>query len=274
MTRTKFLALVLGWVVAVGLFAAGSASADSRGYQVRNYTAHTLKLDDVKSVAKGRGTYDLEFEGRPRSGSTITPGGVDDWELKWAFGGGYAAHLIYTVLGDRDARVNVTITTSTFSNDSTCRVTGLAGSFCIAEGLRISLRKGEPRCLRPAADGVDWSGCDMQHRGLERAKLAGADLRGTNLSHAFLRGADLRRANLRGGSLERADLLDIEFVGTNLIDTNLDRITVDRGIPADGASCRRAWELTPGVDYDNGFLSVATKEQGRQLWACYWPKGT
>lgn len=76
----------------------------------------------------------MRFEGRPPDGSTLKPGGVDGWELEY-LPGETSAILKYRI-GDNDGIVEYTIKTSTFSNDSSCKVTPGAGK-CSAGGLQM-----------------------------------------------------------------------------------------------------------------------------------------
>ena len=75
-------------------------------------------------------------EGRPGDGSLINPGGSQQWELKYVFGNTYAAELKYSVVGS-NAIVTYTIETSTFSNDSACKVTPSNAGKCSAHGTSL-----------------------------------------------------------------------------------------------------------------------------------------
>ena len=83
----------------------------------------------------------IAFEGRPSDGSTLKPGAVDAWELKYGFQETHAAELKYKVLGT-DAIVTYTIETSTYTNDSACKVTPPSAGKCTAGGLQLTFAKG------------------------------------------------------------------------------------------------------------------------------------
>lgn len=70
----------------------------------------------------------------------------------------------------------------------------------------------------PAAPGVDWSGCDLDH-----ADLAGADLANADLSGAGLSGADLYDATLGSADLSSADLTNANLTSAWLQKTDLDQ---------------------------------------------------
>jgi hypothetical protein len=126
----------------------GVASAASRGYDVHNRSGHTLRLEKAEHLPTVlcNGSicvpthHPMDFEGRPENGSLIRPGGKDRWELKYGFGYTYAAVLKYKVEGT-DATFEATIQTSTFSNDSACKVVPASAGKCTAEGTSISFNK-------------------------------------------------------------------------------------------------------------------------------------
>ena len=132
-------------VAATLLTQTGIASAASRGYDVHNASKHTLKLEKAEPlpnvICNGTicvpATHPMDFEGRPANGSTIKPGGKDRWELKYGFGLTYAAVLKYKVEGT-DATFEATIQTSTFSNDSACKVVPASAGRCTAGGTTIT----------------------------------------------------------------------------------------------------------------------------------------
>jgi hypothetical protein len=82
--RTTFrtCAAVLGCAL-VGLVLAGPAAATSRSFTIVNLSSHALELETVKGLS-----YHFGFEGRPRDGERLMPGGVHDWELQdgWTVG--------------------------------------------------------------------------------------------------------------------------------------------------------------------------------------------
>ena len=228
----RWLSAIVACVLMGVLWAAGSASAASRGYLIHNYIDRDLRVVGATSVPADPGVfYHFGFEGRPPDEAVLkSRDGVQDWQLKYQFGRSYAARLLYKIQGT-DGSVSFRIQTSTTSNDSTCEVTGVSGYFCTAEGLVLSVRRGGPRCLAAPADRVDWSGCDKRQSNLGGAHLQHADLRRTNLSssflgnaqlqHADLKGADLRGAGLEDAQLQNADLTALDLSGTSLIRANL-----------------------------------------------------
>jgi Pentapeptide repeats (8 copies) len=201
----RWLSAIAACVLMGLLWAAGSASAASRGYLIHNYIDGDLRVVGATSVPADPGVfYHFGFEGRPHDDAVLeSRGGVQDWQLKYEFGRSYAARLLYKIQGT-DGSVAFRIQTSTTSNDSTCEITGVSGYFCTAEGLVLSVRKGGPRCLAAPADRVDWSGCDKRQSNLGGAHLQHADLRRTNLSSSFLGNAQLQHADLKGADLRGA----------------------------------------------------------------------
>ena len=125
----------------------GVASAASRGYDVHNQSHHTLKLEKAEHLPTVlcNGSicvpthHPMDFEGRPADGSLIKPSGKDRWELKYGFGYTYAAVLKYKVEGT-DATFEATIQTSTFSNDSACKVVPASAGKCTAAGTSITFK--------------------------------------------------------------------------------------------------------------------------------------
>lgn len=246
----RWLSAIVACVLMGVLWAAGPASASSRGYLIHNYTDHDLRVVGATSVPADPGVfYHFGFEGRPHDGTVLkSREGVQDWQLKYEFGRSYAARLLYKIHGT-DGSVAFRIQTSTTSNDSTCEITGVSGYFCTAEGLVLSVRKGGPRCLAAPADRIDWSGCDKRQSNLGGAHLQHADLRRTNLSssflgnarlqHADLTGADLRGAGLEEAQLQHADLKGADVRGTGLEDAQLQNADLT-GLDLSGTSLIRA----------------------------------
>jgi hypothetical protein len=142
--RARVLAIMLSCVAMTALLFAGSASAASRGYRLHNKSDHTLKLIAATPLptvlCNGaicvKTDHPMDFEGRPANDSLLKPGATDAWELKYVFGHTYAAELKYKVVGS-DATVTYTIETSTFSNDSACKVSPPSAGKCSAGGTSL-----------------------------------------------------------------------------------------------------------------------------------------
>jgi hypothetical protein len=125
----------------------GVASAASRGYDVHNKSHHTLRLEKAEHVPTVLcnasicvpTSHPMEFEGRPANGSQIKPSASQRWELKYGFGYTYAAVLKYKVEGT-DATFEATIETSTFSNNSACKVVPASAGSCTAGGTSITFK--------------------------------------------------------------------------------------------------------------------------------------
>jgi hypothetical protein len=125
----------------------GVANAASRGYRIHNEGSHALKLEKAAAiptvVCNGSicvPTYfPMEFEGRPANGSVLKPSASDTWELKYGFGYNYAAAVTYKVEGT-GATFETTLETSTFSNNSTCKITPSSAGTCTAKGLNITVK--------------------------------------------------------------------------------------------------------------------------------------
>jgi uncharacterized protein YjbI with pentapeptide repeats len=285
MGRKGLFAMLLGCVVAAGLFAAGPASAASRGYRLHNYINHDLKLQGATPVSNGSGVYNMDFEGRPKAGSVLRSEAQHEWELKWAFAQTYAAKLTYTINGT-DGSVEFTIISSTFTNNSSCEITGVTGFFCRAEGLTLSLRKGGPKCLAPPANHVDWSGCDQRGAYLYYAPLNGARLEAVNLSDSYMNsvqadGADLRHANLqfaylRDGQLRSAHLNDAKMDYAYLYSAELARAELPgadlTAANLTKASMRRV-DLR-GADMTFAILRDTDLSEARCNDQTVWPNGT
>lgn len=142
--RTRTLAIMLSCVAMTALLFAGSASAASRGYRLHNKSNHTLKLIEASRlptyVCNGticvKSEHPMDFEGRPANGSLLKPGATDAWELKYSFGDTYAAELKYKIVGTDDT-VTYTIETSTFTNNSACKVNPPSAGKCTAGGTSL-----------------------------------------------------------------------------------------------------------------------------------------
>ncbi len=145
-TRMRTLSVLLACAATAALFTAGPASAASRGYRLHNTSSHTLKLEAAKPlpgfVCNGTICVDtgqpMAFEGRPGNGSLLPSGGVDAWELKYEFGKTYGAQLKYDIVGG--GSVDYTIETSTFTNNSACKVVPASAGTCTAHGLSLTFK--------------------------------------------------------------------------------------------------------------------------------------
>ena len=88
----------------------------------------------------------MEFEGRPKDGSSLQPGKSETWDLKYGFSifGGvqYAANFSYKVQGT-DAVVDYNIYTYSTSNESSCKVTPAAPGLALDVA---SLEREHRRC--------------------------------------------------------------------------------------------------------------------------------
>lgn len=140
------LVLVLGCALA-----AGTASADSRGFKVTNKSNNALTVLTAQRVVEAPCagcapvSFEMEFEGRPKDGATLKPAGTNAWELKYWFslfnqGPHYAAEVIYKINGT-PAAVVWNIYTYNFSNESTCELHGelpvIVKFGCKAQGLNL-----------------------------------------------------------------------------------------------------------------------------------------
>ena len=124
-----------------------------------------------------------------------------------------------------------------------------------------------PDCNKPAAPGINWSGCklegksvsgkDLSHARLDNgdfrqsdfhgSKMVGAqlayanfisaDLRYTDLASARLVGADLRRADLSNARLDKADLSYANLAGAKLGGASLKQTRLGKTIWFDGRVC-------------------------------------
>ncbi len=81
-------------------------------------------------------------------------------------------------------------------------------------------------CLAPAAQGVNWAGCQASGRNLSGATLRAANLMNINLQTADLSAANLQLANLKYAQLHLGNLQDGDFskadlTGASLMGANL-----------------------------------------------------
>jgi hypothetical protein len=141
-TTARALAIVLACIAVAALFAAGPASAASRGFMLKNKSKLYLHLSSVspsRTACEG-GPCPMGFEGRPDNGADLGPERTHDWELKYFPYLTYAAVLKYHIVGPRSgaAYVEYTIETNTLSNDSSCKVVPPTAGKCTAEGLHLS----------------------------------------------------------------------------------------------------------------------------------------
>ena len=145
-TRMRTLSVLLACAATAALFTAGPASAASRGYRLHNNSSHNLTLEGAKPlpgfVCNATICVDtgqpMSFEGRPSDGSVLAPAGMHAWELKYSFGDTYAAQLKYDIAGG--GKVEYTIETSTFSNNSACKVVPASAGTCTAHGLSLTFK--------------------------------------------------------------------------------------------------------------------------------------
>jgi hypothetical protein len=147
-TRARILSVLLACAATAALVTAAPAGAASRGYRLDNKSSHNLKLENARplpgfvcnaSICIETGQ-PMDFEGRPADGSVLTPGGAPHaWELKYSFGYTYAARLKYAIVGT-GASVEYTIETSTYTNDSACKVVPANAGTCTAHGLSLAFK--------------------------------------------------------------------------------------------------------------------------------------
>jgi hypothetical protein len=142
--RARALAIMLSCVAMTALLFAGSAHAASRGYRLHNKSDQTLKLIGASRLPSVlcngaicvKTEHPMDFEGRPADDSLLKPGATDAWELKYGVGYTYAAELKYKVVGS-DATVTYTIETSTYTNNSACKVSPPSAGNCTAGGTAL-----------------------------------------------------------------------------------------------------------------------------------------
>ena len=87
-----------------------------RGREAARQGGHDLRLRGATPVSNGTGFYNMDFEGRPKAGSVLRSEAQHEWELK-------VAKSTYTINGT-DGSVEFTIISSTFTNNSSCEITG------------------------------------------------------------------------------------------------------------------------------------------------------
>ncbi|MBI5329972.1 MAG: pentapeptide repeat-containing protein [Betaproteobacteria bacterium] len=127
----------------------------------------------------------------------------------------------------------------------------------IASGIVL---KASTNCLAPAADGVNWQGCDKRssvlngvharRARLEKVRLDDAQLAGADLADAVMSGASLRNVDLSGANLSGADLNGADLRGANFSNAQLSY-----------AVLRNA--KLEGVRWEGARLDHATWEDGR-----------
>jgi hypothetical protein len=150
--RTGSVAVLLAVVAAIGLLSAGTASAASRGFKLKNTSDVDLTLEAAKPVPTvvcgniGRCVdtkYPMDFEGRPGDGSVLKPNATHTWELKYGFSpfGGvqYAADLWYEIEGT-NATVEYKLEVYSTANESSCKVHGSAKYSCSAGGTSLTFK--------------------------------------------------------------------------------------------------------------------------------------
>jgi len=112
-------------------------------------------------------------------------------------------------------------------------------------------------CVAPAAEGINWSGCDkhgatlagamLRNARLDRARLEDARLAGAVMEYASAVGANLRNADLRGAKLTAMDLSGADLSGADLTGANLRYAAIkgtqmagtrlDQAVWSDGRAC-------------------------------------
>lgn len=114
-------------------------------------------------------------------------------------------------------------------------------------------------CKDPAAEGVDWHGCNMQVVMLHDADLARANLEGAFLSGTAFSGARLSQANLH-----RAELVRTTFEGADLSGANLEKALAARAV-FNGAVLKNARLVKAEfhrVTFDGADLSGSDMSEG------------
>lgn len=116
-----------------------------------------------------------------------------------------------------------------------------------ANPVKVGVVPVQPQCGKPAAPGVDWSGCDKQGvllrgvdltRGnLDYANFTGADLSGSRLDQISLVGTNLHAADLSNADLSNANLSNADLSAANLVSANLAGAVLDHAIWTDGQVC-------------------------------------
>ena len=112
-------------------------------------------------------------------------------------------------------------------------------------------------CARPAAEGVNWSGCGkrgaalagatLRNARLDRTRLEDARMAGAVLEYASAAGANLRNADLRGAKLTAVDFTGADLSGADLSSANLRYVVLngtrlagtrlDQAVWIDGRTC-------------------------------------
>lgn len=113
--------------------------------------------------------------------------------------------------------------------------------------VKVGVVPVQPLCGKPAAPGVNWSGCDKQGallrgvdlaRGnLDYANFSGADLSGSSLARASLVGANLEAADLSHADLSNADLSNADLSAADMASSSLTGAVLDHAIWIDGRVC-------------------------------------
>jgi hypothetical protein len=150
--RSGSLAVLLAVVAVLGLLSAGTASAASRGFKLKNTSDVDLKLEAAKPVPTVvcanaircvETKYPMDFEGRPDNGSVLRPNATHTWELKYGFSpfGGvqYAADLWYDIEGT-NATVEYKLEVYSTTNESSCKVHGSSKYSCSAGGTNLTFK--------------------------------------------------------------------------------------------------------------------------------------
>ena len=146
-------ALALVGTLAGTLLTAGSASAASRGFIIRNDSNTALTVVGARGIPRvvcigfkcvPGNNYPIYFsEGRPPDGDVLTPRSTHAWELKYGFdirgGVQFAANVVYRINGT-DATVEYTMYVFPTSNDSFCKVIGTTKFTCTAEGRDLTFK--------------------------------------------------------------------------------------------------------------------------------------
>ena len=136
-----WLALFTVGVAIVVLACAGAARAASTGFVVTNYSnlpgpGFKLRFEEAKEALG----WSIGFEGRPKDGSELPPGGDQRFDLKRSR---YAAELRYRVSGvGRDLFVDYQISVSVLDGSSKCRFVESAnggGDVPFSERARINV---------------------------------------------------------------------------------------------------------------------------------------
>lgn len=114
-------------------------------------------------------------------------------------------------------------------------------------------------CAAPAADGVNWTGCDKQGVDISNAHIHNARMERVRLDAAKLTRADLSYALLKQASLRNADLRGVVLIGADLTGADL------TGADLSGADVRYA--ILAGVAMEG------TRLNGARLDKAVWPDG-